>query len=139
MRRAALRTKKMHKNITRASSEINTKSESDKLKKQPQRTGFCLLGRCWAISIACYQKQLATKISEKSGQPYADTKSYIQTKISFALLRNCVLCLRGCSALKPRVPSEISISVVVEEGSIAAARAQYLLSLVIERGTCSKY
>ena len=61
-------------------------------------------------------KQLATKISEKRGKPYADNISYIRTKIGFALLRSSVLCLRGCRALKPRVVIEISISAVVEEG-----------------------
>ena len=66
-------------------------------------------------SASRVMKQLATKISEKRGEPYADTISYIRTKISFALLRSCVLCLRGCRALKPRVLSETSISAVVEE------------------------
>ena len=64
-------------------------------------------------------KQFATKISEKRGEPYADTISYIRTKISFALLRSCgVFCLRGCHALKPRVLSETSIGAVVEEGRL---------------------
>ena len=45
-------------------------------------------------SASRVMKQLATKISEKRGEPYADTISYIRTKISFALLRSCVLCLR---------------------------------------------
>ena len=69
-------------------------------------------------SASRVMKQLATKISEKRGEPYADTISYIRTKISFALLRSCVLCLRGCRALKPRVLSETSISAVVEEGRL---------------------
>ena len=49
-------------------------------------------------SASRVMKQLATKISEKRGEPYADTISYIRTKISFTLLRRCVLCLRGCRA-----------------------------------------
>ena len=63
-------------------------------------------------------KQLATKISKNRGEPYVDTISYIRTKISFAFLRTCVLCLRGCRALKPRVLSETSISAEVEEGRL---------------------
>ena len=43
-------------------------------------------------------KQIASKISEKRGDPYADTIGYIRTKISFALLTGCVLCLKGCLA-----------------------------------------
>ena len=68
-------------------------------------------------SASRVMKQLATKISEKLGESYADTISHIRTKISFALL-SCVLCLRGCRALKPRVLSETSISAVVEEGRL---------------------
>ena len=69
-------------------------------------------------SASRVMKQLATKISEKRGEPYADTISYIRTKISIALLRSCVLCLMGCRALKPRALSETSISAVVEEGRL---------------------
>ena len=69
-------------------------------------------------SASRVMKQLATKISEKRGEPYGDTISYIRTKINFALLRSCVLCLRGCRALKPRVLSETLISAVVEEGRL---------------------
>ena len=70
------------------------------------------------LSALRVMKQLATKICEKRGEPYADTMNYIRSKISFALLRSCVLCLRGCHALKPRVFSETSISAVLEEGSL---------------------
>ena len=66
-------------------------------------------------SASRVMKQLSTKISEKRGEPYADTISYIRTKIRFALLMSCVLCLRGFRALRPRVLSETSINVVVEE------------------------
>ena len=69
-------------------------------------------------SASRVMKQLATKISEKRGEPYADTISYIRSKISLALLRSCVLCLRGCRAFKPRVLSETSISAVVKEGRL---------------------
>ena len=81
-----------------------------------------------ALSFACsggagpsasrVMKQLATKIRENRGEPYADSISYIRMKISFAILRSCVLCLRECCALKPRVLSESSISTVVEEGRL---------------------
>ena len=63
-------------------------------------------------------KQLAIKISENYGKPYANTLSYIRMKISFAVLRSCVLCLKGYRALKPRVLSENSVSAVVEEGRL---------------------
>ena len=69
-------------------------------------------------SVSRVMKQRATKIREKRGVLYADSISYIRTKISFALLRGCVLCLRGCRALKPRVLSETSVSAFVEEGRL---------------------
>ena len=69
-------------------------------------------------SASRVMKQLATKISENRGEPHADTISHMRTIISFALLRSCVLCFRGCPALKPRVLSETSISAVVEEGRL---------------------
>ena len=71
-----------------------------------------------APSASRVMKQLVTKISEKRGEPYADTISYIRTKISYALLRSCVLCLRGCRAFKPRVLRETSISAIFEEGRL---------------------
>ena len=95
----------------------STKSESAKPNSSFNALVFACSGGP-GPSASRVMKQLATKISEKRGEPYADTISYIRTKISFALLRSCVLCLRGCRALKPRVLSETSISVVVEEGRL---------------------
>jgi len=63
-------------------------------------------------------KQLASKISEKKQEPYADVINYIRTKISFALLRSSILCIRGCRALKKSTFVENSISAVVEEGNL---------------------
>ena len=39
-------------------------------------------------------------ISEKRDDSYSDTMNYIRTKLSFALLRSSILCLRGCRTLK---------------------------------------
>ena len=108
------KTIKTHTNITRASSEIGTKSESE--NSSFNALVFACSGGT-GPSASRAMNQLATKISEKREEPYADTISYTRTKISSALL-SCVLCLRECRALKPRVLSEISISAVVEEGSL---------------------
>ena len=69
-------------------------------------------------SASRVKQQLKTKVSEKRGEPYADTISFIRTKISVALLMSSVICLRGCRALKPRVLSETSISAAVEGGGL---------------------
>ena len=96
---------------------MSTKSESAKPNTAVSTYWFCACSGGAGPSASRVMKQLATKISEKCGK-YADTISYIRTKFSFALLRSCVFCLRGCRALKPRVPSETSISAAVEEGRL---------------------
>ena len=63
--------------------------------------------------------RLASKISEKSSDTYADAISYIRTKISFALLRSSVLCLRGCRSTKRKQIEEPSISAIVHEGGLS--------------------
>ena len=40
--------------------------------------------------------KLAEKLSYKRNESYSDTILFKITKISFALLRSAILCLRGC-------------------------------------------
>ena len=40
-------------------------------------------------------KQLATKITEKSDSTYAETMTWLRTKLSFAILKSVILCVRG--------------------------------------------
>ena len=42
-----------------------------------------------------YHCRLAELISTKKGEPYAAAISWIRTKVSFAILRAALLCLRG--------------------------------------------
>ena len=63
-------------------------------------------------------QKLAEKISEKRNDTYQDTMNYIRTKISFALLRSSILCLRGCRTIKRQWLVDNSISTIVEEGRI---------------------
>ena len=64
--------------------------------------------------------RLAAKINEKGSESYADAISYIRTKISFALLRSSVLCLRGCRATRrQQAIVESSISAIVHEGGLS--------------------
>ena len=61
-------------------------------------------------------KRLAEKISEKKKETYMDTISYIRTRVSFALLRSSILCLRGCRSLKTaNTRTENSISAILVE------------------------
>ena len=46
-------------------------------------------------NIREYIKQLATKIAEKSDSTYAETVTWIRTKLSFEILKSVLLCVRG--------------------------------------------
>ena len=64
--------------------------------------------------------RLAFKLSEKSEDTYAEVMDYIRTKVSFALLKSSVLCLRGCRSLK-RQPEIVdsAIGAIVQEGRLS--------------------
>ena len=49
-----------------------------------------------------YNCRLAELISTKKGEPYAATISWIRTKVSFAIFRGALLCLRGSRTLRRR-------------------------------------
>jgi len=47
-----------------------------------------------------YQSRLAELLSTKKGEDYSTTMSWICAKVSFALLRSVVLCLRGSHCMQ---------------------------------------
>ena len=63
--------------------------------------------------------RLAFKLSEKSEDTYAEVMGYVRTKVSVALLKCSVLCLRECRSLE-RQPEIIdsAIGAIVEEGRL---------------------
>ena len=63
-------------------------------------------------------QRLADLIFEKRNESYSDTMNYIRTKVSFALIRNAVLCIRGCRALKKQNEIDNSIGAIVEESRL---------------------
>ena len=65
-------------------------------------------------------QRLAEKLSEKRSETYSDTVNYIRTKVSFALIRSAVLCLRGSRKLKQHQIVENSFGAIVEEGKLTA-------------------
>ena len=73
-----------------------------------------------ASTASNVMSRLAFKLSEKSEDTYAEVMCYIRTKVSFALLKSSVLCLRGCRSLK-RQPEIIdyAIGATVEEGTLS--------------------
>ena len=54
-----------------------------------------------------FYKQLATKISYKSGQRYCDTIAFIRRRLRFDLLRTCLISLRGFRGTHRAKPAEI--------------------------------
>ena len=47
-----------------------------------------------------YHSRLAELIAAKKGEDYATTVSWIRSKVSFAILRSALICLRGSRAVK---------------------------------------
>ena len=60
-------------------------------------------------------KKLASKLSVRKGDSFADIISYLRTKISFALLQNSILCICGSRTLRRRKIEDASMGAVVEE------------------------
>ena len=62
--------------------------------------------------------RLAEKLSEKRQERYPEPINYIRTKITFALPRSFILCIRGFRSLRKVQFIDNSISAVVEEGQV---------------------
>lgn len=68
---------------------------------------------------ASFYKRLAAMLAEKQRTPYSKTIQWIRCKLSFALLRTAILCIRGCrSTYKPRAQQQDSITLQLVEGHI---------------------
>ena len=61
-------------------------------------------------------QKLAEELREKRNESYSDTINFIRTKISLALLRSAILCLRGCKNLKNTSSLDNHICAIIEEG-----------------------
>jgi hypothetical protein len=81
---------------------------------------FCAAGGM-GPECSAFFKQLASLIAEKRGQSHATVSSWLRTKLSFALLRSALLCVRGTRNrfYKPAV-AESDIAIDVMESAIRA-------------------
>ena len=71
-----------------------------------------------AVECKRYHSRLAELVATKKGESYATTMSWIRTRVSFALLRSALLCLRGSRATR-RVHLELSnIDFGIEKGHV---------------------
>ena len=69
-----------------------------------------------AVECKRYHSRLAELVAAKKGDSYATTMSWIRARVSFALLRTALLCLRGSRA-KRRMYLELSdIDFDIEKG-----------------------
>ena len=78
---------------------------------------FCAAGGMGPECSAFY-KQLASLLADKRGQSHATVSSWLRTKLSFALLRSALLCVRGTRNrfYKPAIAeSDIDIDVIESE------------------------
>ena len=66
---------------------------------------FSTTGR--GMAVECKRCRLAELVAAKKGESYATTMSWIRARVSFALLRSALLCLRG-SLAKRRISLELS-------------------------------
>ena len=56
-----------------------------------------IFGNNGGIGVECqiFLKALTDKLAKKTGECYADTMSYIRTKLSFEIIKSVNLCIRG--------------------------------------------
>ena len=54
-----------------------------------------------------YHNRLAELVAAKKGEDYANTVSWIRSKVSFAILRAALLCLRGSRTPKRTIRSNV--------------------------------
>ena len=65
-----------------------------------------------------YHSRLAELIAIKKGEQYAKTMSWVRSRISFALLRSALVCLRGSRTGIQRDIKNADIDIETEEGAI---------------------
>ena len=69
-----------------------------------------------AVECKRYHSRLAELVATNKGESYATTKSWIRARVSFALLRSALLCLRGSRATR-RIHLELTdIDFDIEKG-----------------------
>ena len=67
---------------------------------------------CGTAANICY-KRLASLLAEKLDQPYSNTLSCLRCKLSFALLRSPIQCIRGARSNRGRASSNPSCQLIL--------------------------
>jgi hypothetical protein len=70
---------------------------------------------------AAFYKQLCTLLSKKRNEPISAISAWVNTKLSFALLRSAILCIRGTrSRYYKSTMAETDVAIDMQEASIRA-------------------
>ena len=75
-----------------------------------------------------YHNRLAELLADKKGEEYATTISWIRTKVSFAIFRSALLCLRGLRA-KRRISANLQNTSFAVERVLAAIKVNVSFSI----------
>ena len=67
---------------------------------------------------ATFYKRLADGISRKEGKEYSVVMGWIRCRLSFAILRSAILCIRGSRSSRHRQVNELNIALAASEGCI---------------------
>jgi hypothetical protein len=71
------------------------------------------------VEIAAALKLLATLIAEKNNQLYSHTIGLLRARLSFALLRSAIICLRGSHCRPNRGLDDLPADVIISEARVA--------------------
>ena len=69
-------------------------------------------------AASVFLKHLGSKIAEKKDAPYSQTIGWLRCRLSFALLRASILCIRGSHSQKQADPRSCQPDLAVAEGCI---------------------
>ena len=69
-------------------------------------------------AASVFLKHLGSKIAEKKDAPYSQTIGWLRCRLSFALLRASILCIRGSRSLEQADPRSCQPDLAVAEGRI---------------------
>ena len=77
-----------------------------------------------------YHSRLAGLLADKQGEEYDTTKSWIRIKVSFAILKSALLCLRGSRATR-RIHTNLQDTDFAVERGLAEIRLNVSFSFLI--------
>ena len=65
-----------------------------------------------------FYKRLADTIARKEDKPYPTIMAWIRCRLSFAILRSAILCIRGSRSRRHRFVCESDITLAMSEGRV---------------------